>query len=298
MQSGVQWVQASRSRKYKLLPEGCWTVKQMSLRTANTWSNRKVKIKTCGEIQTSRFILNIYFRAKTELLFFQLAASARNGSCVGGNKSRTPGGFITQTLPGLFFSSRRCRNIHYMHEEFSLAARIDPASPVPQQVLITLTVFSFKVCNEVHTVLSFLPDAGLYDVKGQIQYGWSFCSFPALQLHHVFVFAIVSSLLLNKHVMSLLSHPLYHLLFTQWKRSFLVRADLTSKHFLLCVDDWINEDEFELREKVSVIYTFLGFISPEWMTSVAVVCTNNHQEASVRYRVPVRAKAPPHLGDV
>lgn len=64
-----------------------------------------------------------------------------------------------------FFSASRCRNIHYMHEEFSLAARIDPASPIPQHVLITLTVFFFKVCNEENIVPSFLPDSGLYDVK-------------------------------------------------------------------------------------------------------------------------------------
>lgn len=120
-----------------------------------------------------------------EALFFQLAASARNGSCVGGNKSRMPGGFIAQTIPVLFFSARRCRNIHYMHEEFSVAARIDPASPVPQHVLITSTAFFFQVCNEGHTVLSFLLDSGLCDVKGQSQRGWSFCSFPALQLRLV-----------------------------------------------------------------------------------------------------------------
>ena len=88
----------------------------------------------------------------------------------------------SQTVPVLlYFSSRRCRNIHYMHEEFTLAARIDPASPVPLHVSITSAVF-LKVCNEAHTVLSFLPDSGLHDVKGQIKRRWSFCSFPALQL--------------------------------------------------------------------------------------------------------------------
>lgn len=86
-----------------------------------------------------------------------------------------------------------------MHEEFSLAAPIDPASPVPQRVLITSTIFFLKVCNEAHTVLSFLPDAGLYDVKGQIHCGWRFCSFPALQICRVGTFAIVSSLLFNEH---------------------------------------------------------------------------------------------------
>lgn len=77
--------------------------------------------------------------------FVQLAANAKNESDVEGNKSRTPGGFITQTLPVLFFSAKRCRNIHYMHEEFSLvAARIDLVSPVPLHILITSTVFLFK----------------------------------------------------------------------------------------------------------------------------------------------------------
>lgn len=134
----------------------------------------------------SCFISRIHFSVETKPLFFQLAADARNESSVGGNTSRTPAGFITQTLPVLllfFFSARRCRNIHYMHEEFSLAARIDPASPVPLHILITSTVFFFfKVCNEAHTVQSFLPDSGLYDVKGRIQRRWSFSSLPALQI--------------------------------------------------------------------------------------------------------------------
>lgn len=90
-----------------------------------------------------------------------------------------PAGFITQTVPVfLLVSARRCRNIHYMHEEFSLAARIDPASPVPQNLLITSTASFFKVCNEAHAVLSFLPGSGLYDVKGQMQCGQSYRSFP------------------------------------------------------------------------------------------------------------------------
>lgn len=117
---------------------------------------------------------------KMEVLFFQLAARARNGSRVKGNKSRTPRGFITQAVPVLLFSARRCRNIHYMHEEFSLAARNDPASPVLQHVSITLTAFFFqKVCNEAHTVLSFLPHSQVCMLKVESR---SSCSFPALQL--------------------------------------------------------------------------------------------------------------------
>lgn len=92
-------------------------------------------------------IFSFNFSARMELLFFHLAERERNESCVEGNKSRMPRGFITQTLPVLLFffsSASRCRNIHYMHEESSLAARIDPASPVPQHVSITSTVGFFR----------------------------------------------------------------------------------------------------------------------------------------------------------
>lgn len=150
-----------------------------------------------------------------EVLFFQLAASWRNGSCVGGNKSRMPGGFITQTVPGLFFfSARRCRNIHYMHEEFSLAARIDLASPVPQQVLITSTVFFLK--SVMRCTLCWVSCQTqvcmMLKVKSsmdKVSVHFLRCSFIMLRR---LVYAIASSLLLNKHVMSALSHPLYSII--------------------------------------------------------------------------------------
>lgn len=162
---------------------------------------------------------------KMEVLFFQLAARARNGSRVEGNKSRTPRGFITQAVPVLLFSARRCRNIHYMHEEFSLAARIDPASPVLQHVSITSTAFFFqKVCNEAHTVLSFLPHSQVCMLKVESR---SSCSFPALQLCPAGRRSICYCIFWINMSESLWSHPTEH---PQWKIFFLVKTELTFIH--------------------------------------------------------------------
>lgn len=107
-----------------------------------------------------------------------------------GEKSRRPGRFITQTLPVLvFFSARRCRNIHYMHEEFSLVARIDPASPVPQHVLITSTLFLFFK-SVMRSTLCWVSCQTRVCVMLKVKSSMDGVLFPALQRYHVGMWSI------------------------------------------------------------------------------------------------------------
>lgn len=113
-------------------------------------------------------------------------------------------------LAFFFFSASRCRNIHYMHEEFSLAACIDPASPIPQHVLITSTVFFFLKSVMRRTLCQVSCQTQVCMMLRSNQHGLSFCLFPPLQIYCVETCNILFSWInLSRHSSHISSVILY-----------------------------------------------------------------------------------------
>lgn len=87
-----------------------------------------------------------------------------------------------------------------------------------------LPFFFQKVCNEAHTVLSFLPHSQVCMLKVESR---SSCSFPALQLCPAARWSVCCCIFWINMSESLWSHPTEHTLFTQRKIFFLVKSELT-----------------------------------------------------------------------
>lgn len=87
-----------------------------------------------------------------------------------------------------------------------------------------LPFFFQKVCNEAHTVLSFLPHSQVCMLKVESR---SSCSFPALQLCPAGRRSICYCIFWINMSESLWSHPTEH---PQWKIFFLVKTELTFIH--------------------------------------------------------------------
>lgn len=134
----------------------------------------------------SCFIFSIYFSVKMEVLPFHLAASERNGICVRGNKSRMPGGFIAQTVPGLLLLLCQQMQKYSLHAWGVLSGSLYWSGLSYSTACIDhIDCLFFLKSVMRRTLCQVSCQTQVCMMLRSNQHGLSFCSFPPLQIYCV-----------------------------------------------------------------------------------------------------------------